>query len=307
MNLNALLVGLAIQPLVVLGTLLAGVLYAVGLKYAQRRGLASHHAAWQTVAFYGGLLILLIALDGPVAQLSSQFFWEHMLQHELLMLLVAPLLLLGAPLMPLWRVAPLGMRRGLLHWAMVQVWPRRVFEYLGRWLGQPWVAWILYVGVFGIWHEPAFYDLALTQQPLHVLEHLTFLATALLFWAQIVPSPPLRRRMSYLRQAVYVIGSAMAMNGLAALYMYSTAPLYPYYVRLPRPAGMISALVDQHIAGAVMDVPGTVLLFVAACALVALWLREDERTTDESTRPSAGRWGVPQPSGVAAGAGNGDA
>jgi cytochrome c oxidase assembly factor CtaG len=189
---------------------------------------------------------------------------------------------------------------------MLRVWPRRVAELVGHWFGLPWVAWVLYVGVFATWHVPVLYDLALTYPLLHVVEHISYLGTALLFWAQVVPSPPLRRRMSHLRQAMYVVGSAMAMNGLAALYMYSVTPLYPYYARLPRPVGMVSALVDQHIAGAVMDVPGTVLLFIAVSTLILLWLRDDERATDEPARPAAGRWHDERVPGAAAGAIHGD-
>ncbi|HEV7130039.1 MAG TPA: cytochrome c oxidase assembly protein [Ktedonobacterales bacterium] len=307
MPIAQLLDTLAIEPIVVLGIVLAALLYGVGLGYAVRHGLAPHHASWQTVAFYAGLLTMLLALNGPLDQLAHQLFWAHMLQHELLTLLVAPLLLLGAPLMPFWRVVPLGARREMLRWAMARVWPRRVGERVAHWLGQPRVSWVLFIAVFTVWHIPALYDLALTNSSVHGAEHLSFLGAALLFWAQIVPSRPLRRRMRYLPQLVYVAASAMAMNGLAALYMYSTAPLYPYYATLVRPAGTVSALVDQHIAGAVMDVPGTVLFFVAVCALMALWLRDDEHATDDPARPSSGRWSARPTSGAASGAAAGAA
>lgn len=300
MNLPALLAGLSIEPTVVAGLLIAALLYWWGARYSAQHGMARHHRWWQSLAFYLGLLVVFVALNGPLDVMAGQFFWAHMLQHELLILGAAPLLLLGAPLMPLWRAVPLGARRGSLGWAMTQRWPRRLAETLAHWLGGPRVAWVLFTAVFIVWHLPALYDLALRVEPVHVLEHMMFLGVALLFWAQVVPSVPLRRRMGYLAQAIYVGSSAMVMNGLSAVYMYSTAPMYPYYAALPRPAGVISALVDQHIAGAVMDVPGTVLIFVAISALILLWLRDDERHEDTGVRPSGGRWTTLPPSGAPA-------
>jgi cytochrome c oxidase assembly factor CtaG len=142
-----------------------------------------------------------------------------------------------------------------------------------------------------VWHLPALYDLALRSQAVHALEHALFLGTALLFWAQVVPSLPLHRRLPYMGQAIYLGSSAMVMNVLAAVYMYSTQPLYPYYAALARAAGGLTVMEDQHVAGAAMDVPGTLLFFGAIIGLVALWLREDERApADTGVRPSAGRW-----------------
>jgi putative membrane protein len=293
MNMQVLLTGWSFEPAVTLGIAAAGLMYWRGVRYAARRGLARRHRWWHSAAFVGGLLVVLIALESPIDTWSDQLFWVHMLQHELLTLVAAPLLLLGAPLMPLWRAVPLAGRRTSLGWALKQGWVIRLGDRLARFLGRPLIAWLLFVLVFNLWHVPALYDLALEHQPIHILEHLLFLGTALLFWAQIIPSRPLRRGLSYLRQALYLGSAAVEMNLIAATFMYSTGPIYPYYAALARPAGTISVVVDQHFAGAVMDVPGTILLFVAICGLLALWLREDERApaaADPRMYTGAGRW-----------------
>jgi putative membrane protein len=296
MNIQTLLTGWSFEPTVTLGIAIAGLMYWRGVRYSAEHGLARRHRWWHSLAFTGGLLTVLIALESPIDMWSGQLFWVHMLQHELLTLVAAPLLLLGAPLMPLWRAVPLPARRASLTWALKQGWPIRIGDWIARFFRRPLVAWILFLFVFNLWHVPPLYDLALEHQPIHVLEHALFLGTALLFWAQIIPSWPLRRQLSYLRQALYLGASAIEMNLIAALFMYSTGPIYPYYLALSRQPGAISVVVDQHFAGAVMDVPGTILLFVAISGLLALWLREDERAPAAADRTQvytgAGRWGT---------------
>jgi cytochrome c oxidase assembly factor CtaG len=296
MNIQALLTGWVFEPAVILGIAIAGLMYWRGVRYSAEHGLARRHRWWHSLAFTCGLLVVLIALESPIDTQAGQLFWVHMLQHELLMLVAAPLLLLGAPFLPLWRSIPLRARRTGLSWALKQGWPVRIGTSIAHFFRRPLVAWLLFVLVFSLWHVPALYDLALEQPPIHVLEHGLFLGSALLFWAQIIPSWPVRRRLSYLRQALFLGAAAVEMNLIAAFFMYSTGPIYPYYAALSRPAGAISVVVDQHFAGAVMDVPGTVLLFVAISALLALWLREDERApaaaADIRSYAGAGRWGV---------------
>jgi putative membrane protein len=296
MNLSSLLASWPLQPTVILGVLIGGALYWAGAAYSTRRGLAHRHRWWHSASFYAGLIVVLVALNGPIDALADQLFWAHMLQHELLVLLAAPLLLFGEPLMLMWRAVPLGARRASLEWFMTQRWPRRIWEGVAHIVGTPVVAWALFLAVFLSWHVPALYDLALLNTSVHVLEHVMFLGAALLFWAQVVPSRPLRQRLGYVAQLIYVGTAALVMNFLAAVYMYSTAPMYPYYAELPRASGAMPALVDQHIAGAVMDAPCTILFFLAICTLLLLWLREDERASSTpepaGARPSGGRWGT---------------
>lgn len=291
MNIPALFAAASLNPIVIVSLVLAGIMYARGLSYSTKHGLARQLRWWHAAAFFVGLYVVLVALGGPFDYWADRLFWVHMLQHELLTIVAAPLLLFGAPLMLLWRAVPLGARRTSLGWVLQRGWPLQVWHGIARVLGAPRVAWALFAGVFVLWHLPPLYDLALERTPIHILEHAMFLGTALLFWAQVIPSRPLHRRMSYLFQALYVGTSAVVMNGLAAMYMFSVSPIYPYYAALPRPVGTVSVLVDQHLAGAVMDVPGTMLFFTAIVALLALWLRDDERTSTQTGPTLAGgRW-----------------
>lgn len=288
MDLSAYLTGWQFDPTVIVPLGVSVLLYVHGVTYSSRRGLGRHLRWWRHVAFAGGLLAILIALESPLDAAADTLLWAHMIQHELLVLIAAPLLLLGAPAWPLWRGIPLVARRETLRWVLRQGWPRRVWHAVSSVLKRPLVAWLLFNCVFTIWHVPALYDLALDHQPIHVLEHLCFIVTALIFWAQVIPSRPSRTVLSYPRQAVYLGAAGIVSNVLGSVYIFSTSPLYTHYAALARPAGMMSALVDQHFGGAAMDIPSMLTFFLATIIVIGLWLQEEERAPDElSPLPAA--------------------
>lgn len=290
MTLQTLLQDWPFDPAVVGGVALSALLYWLGLRYSVRAGLIRHVRWWQVAAFVAGLLVALIALDSPLDTLADRWLWAHMIQHDLLTMVVPPLLLLGAPVWPFWRAIPLQARRASLGWVVRQRWPRRLWNAIERYALTPVPVWLLYVVVYAIWHIPSLYDAAIAQQSIHILEHIAFLGTALLLWAQVIPSHPLQPRLSYPMRALYVCAVGMYSNLIGSLFVFSVGPFYPHYAQLPRPAGAMTALVDQHLAGAAMDVPGTIVFFVAVSAVLWLWLRDDERA------PAA----RPLPAGVSA-------
>lgn len=277
MSIQQALTDWSFEPSVVVGVALAALLYWRGVIYSRPRGLARHWRWWHGVAFTGGLLAVFVALESALDDLAGQLLWAHMVQHELLVIVAAPLLLLGAPAMPAWRGVPLGARRVTLGWIVRQGWPRRVWHGISRWLTVPAIAWLLYNGLFAAWHIPALYDFALVHQPVHVLEHIMFLAVALIFWAQVIPSRPLKPRMSYPQQAIYLGAAGLFSNVMGAVFTFSVGPLYPFYAALPRPANSLTLLADQHLAGAAMDVPGMIIFFIATLSILGLWLLADER------------------------------
>lgn len=203
------------------------------------------------------------------------------------MFVAAPLLLAGAPLMPMWRAIPLETRRSSLRWLMLHRRPRRVALAIGHWLGKPRIVWLLFVGDFMAWHVPALYDLALRDQAIHDVEHLLFLGTALLFWVQVIPSAPLRPRLGYAAQALYTMTAGFAMQPVEMALTYDNSPLYTYYVQVQRPAGAMTALVDQTSSGGLMSL--VVMLIFGTTFIVLLWRWLDEaQRRDASTRRLGG-------------------
>jgi putative copper resistance protein D len=217
------------------------------------------------LAFFGGLAVLLAALIGPLDAAVATSFSAHMVQHLLLTMVAAPLLLLGAPVtlaIVAWPGAP---RRALL--AVVRSGPARLLTH-------PVVAWALFFGVLWGVHLTGVYDAALRNPTLHALEHVALLVTALLFWMPIVRADPAPSRLSYPARILYLFVAMPAMAFLGLVLVSARDPLYPMYAQVE---GTARAIADQQMAGAIMWA-GTMVLIVPALAFVLLdWMRADER------------------------------
>ena len=180
-----------------------------------------------------------------------------MLQHVLLVMVVAPLLVLAAPWHELWRPLPLGLRRGVAKPVARRRWAAPL-RRAGAGLARPIPAWIAFNANLLVWHWPRLYDLALRHEWVHDLEHVLFLATAVLFWAQVWDSPPLRARLSPFGRVAYVTAATVPSWLLAVILAMASTPLYPAYGGdAGRPWGM-SALTDQQLAAGMMWGPGGV-------------------------------------------------
>jgi cytochrome c oxidase assembly factor CtaG len=226
---------------------------------------------WQSVCFYCGLAVVAVALGSPLEALSRSLFWAHMVQHVLLLLVAPPLILLARPWMRLWRSLPLSWRRPIARAVGTRrstTWLRRI----GRALGRPLPSFVLFCGVLVSWHVPALFDATLRSEALHPLEHGLFFATAMLFWKQVIHSPPLRARLAAAQRIAYVVGAMVLSWGLAVVLALAPNPLYAHYAHeISRPGGL-SALGDQQIAAGIMWVPGSITFVIVIFVSVHRWL-----------------------------------
>lgn len=283
MGLPSLLSSLAnwpFDPAVVIGLVISAAFYWLGAHYMQTHGLGRRLVWWRMALFALGLLVIFLTLDSPLDAWSDQYLWAHMLQHELLALVGAPLLLLGEPLMVMWRGIPLRGRRVTARWFFQRSWPVRLFETLEGFFRRPVVSWLTFVILFSVWHLPTLYDLAADNPGVHAFEHICFIFGGLVFWSQFIPSFPFKPNLNPLGQTVYFFVAALWGNVLGWPFMFSTTPSYAHYIQIARTAGMISAITDQHIAGGVMDAADTAIFVSCTIAALALWLQEMERSTD---------------------------
>jgi cytochrome c oxidase assembly factor CtaG len=242
---------------------------------------------WRGTSFLGAIVAFLLAASAPIDILSSRLFWVHMVQHLLFLVVIAPLLVAAAPLLPLWLGLPRRARKLVKGAVKPNVW--RALYRAGQWLQQqPAIACgLLIIGTWA-WHWPPLYDLALTNAVIHDwCEHVTFLAVSIIFWAQVIPSPPLHSRLGYLGR-IGCVGIAIAQNVvLAALLGFAQVPLYAPYVHLAPGPGGLSALQDQQLGAGIMWTFGDVPFGMALSILVYRWLdsqSDDARIALEAQR-----------------------
>ncbi len=249
----------------------SGLLYALGDRRTASAPRERGAARARSACFYAALLVLVIALDSPIEQLSRQLFWAHMVQHVLLLMVAAPLIVLARPWMRLWRCLPLGTRRSVGR-ALSTGSRAAPLRGAARGLGRPAVSFVLFAATLLSWHVPALFDSTLRSEPLHVLEHGMFLGTALLFWKQVIASPPLHATLSAGARVLYVIGAMTVSWVLAIVLALASNPLYATYAHQAARPGGISALGDQQIAAGIMWVPGSITFVIVIFAYVHRWL-----------------------------------
>ncbi len=265
------------DPLILLSVGLVAIVYARGLRRTRRRTRRGSPELWRAGAFGSGLAILVVALQSPISTFDDRLFSMHMLQHMLLVLGAAPLLLIGAPLLPLLWGLPNQERRGVARLLS----PHGPFHKVGRRITQPLVAEMLFLTTLAFWHVPLLYDAAQGRSITHDVEHALLLGTAVLFWWPLLPPTDASRRMGHGLAVVYLAAAAVEGTVIGALLTFSSEPLYTTYRLAPRIAGL-SVLQDQQLAGLIMWVPSGLVYLSAILVQVGLLLRSDERNNRSS-------------------------
>jgi putative membrane protein len=248
----------SLHPSVLIGTGLLGALYFWGIGPLRRRlDLGPPPPAWQVASFCGGLLVLLLALNGPMHDLSDYYlFSAHMVQHLLLTLLLPPLLIAGTPG---WLLQPLLRRPGVRAAARI--------------LTKPVVAAMLYTVTIAVWHLTPFYELMMRNHDVHIATHLMFIVAATILWWPVMSPVPELPRLPYGLGMLYLFLVGIPMQIVAALITLSDEVRYPWYSAAPRTWGL-APLEDQQLGGLLMWVPGNLWMFLAIGVLFFKWSRE---------------------------------
>lgn len=231
-----------------------GAVYVFGV--ARLRSRASRISPRRILAGIGALFAAVVALMGPVEAAAHDLFAAHMVQHLVLILLIAPLLIAARPLRVIGSAASLTLRRRSVAWAEGS---------LGRALRSPLVVGSFMVSALAAWHAPPLYEAALRSQPIHVGEHASFLVAALAFWAAVLGRRPAGTRAA-LTFAVFLFSGA-----LGALMTFSGTVLYPGHGGGPSAWGL-TPLEDQQLAGVIMWIPSGASYVVAFGALFIAWM-----------------------------------
>ncbi|HET8561715.1 MAG TPA: cytochrome c oxidase assembly protein [Marmoricola sp.] len=252
---------------VVLGvaTVVAAAVYLRGLRRIHQHAQGRRRQRGRPWALAAGVLVVVTSTATPLGELLEHRMWTHMVQHVVLIMVAAPLLAWSAPGPVLLAGLPPTVRRPLV---------RTLHRLpLALVLSAP-VAWILQIAAMWLWHLPAAYDLAVTNELAHVLEHASFLLTAWLFWWHLLT--PTRHRLQGIPAVAYLAASVPPGAALGAVLTFPQHTLYPAQAQLAAEAG-IDPLLDQRIAGLVMWVPLDFVWLALAVLLFGRWLQTLER------------------------------
>jgi putative membrane protein len=251
------------DPVVVALLLISATLYVRGVRQLWQNGPRGIRR-WNITCYAVGWSSLVIALVSPLHSMGSVLFSAHMAQHEVLMVIAAPLLVLGKPLVPyLWGL-PIGLRRLVTHLVRRKVWRKAWTE-----ISSAPVACLLHGIALWIWHTPLLYQATITNEWVHSLQHFSFLGSALLFAWSLLQSHSGRRR--YGVAVFYTFITAVHTSLLGALLTFAPRPWYTVYTGTTMAWGY-TPLEDQQLGGLIMWVPAGIIYTLAGLAFFALWI-----------------------------------
>lgn len=255
---------------VTLAVVITALIYLRGW-YRLRNLLPTFVSTWQAPCFISGVLALWIAAGSPLAAFDDDLLSIHMVQHILLMAVAPPLILSGAPALPLLHGLPQrfvrGVLRPFLRWRPVQG--------VGRTLTHPPICWLAATVTLIGWHSPKAFEFALRSDFWHEVEHACFFATSILFWWPVVQPWPSIARWPRWSIPLYLFLGMMANDALSAFLAFCDRVLYPSYAGGSR-LFSISPLDDQAMAGALMWVVGSFVYLLPAVVITVRMLSPND-------------------------------
>jgi cytochrome c oxidase assembly factor CtaG len=285
---NAVFSSWEFNPWVLIPIVALGVLYTRGWLQLHRRA-PDRFGFSQLTAFVAGLITILCALLSPLDAFAGWLLTVHMIQHLLLMMVAPPLILWGAPYLPLLSSLP-------RHFSINGVGPflsSTVLRKVARFVSHPIFCWLTFISINVAWHLPAMYELALRSPSWHRLEHFSFLSTALLFWWPIIQPYPWVARTPRWMILPYLFLADFQNTALSAFLVFCDRVVYPTYETAPRITGL-TALEDQAAAGAMMWVAGSVF-FLIPVGLITIELLSTRRKVRRSLKRDIGHIGPIRP------------
>lgn len=249
--------------------LIAAALYGAGVARLWRHAGRGRGISFRQVAYFAaGVATIAAALLSPLDELGDRFFAAHMIQHELLMLVAAPLMVLSRPLGAwTWAFAPRARRR------IGNAVKARTWSAVWSLITEPLGAWVLHAVALWAWHVPSLFDAAVENEAIHALQHASFLGTALLFWWAVIGS---HSRTASGTALASLFTTMLHTSALGALLTLAVNPWYARY-----------ALADQQLGGLIMWVPGATAYVIAALVIVARLLRPATPVRLVPLRPGA--------------------
>jgi putative copper resistance protein D len=257
----------ALDPVPVILLVGAGVLYGWGVVRVNRLRPRHRWSRWRTTAFMAGLVVTALAVSSVIGVYDNELFWDHMVQHLMLIMVAAALFAMASPLDLAWRSTT-----GRAHELVTE----GLRSGVAKFFGHPAVAFVLYAIVIPISHLTSFYDYTLTHESLHDFEHVLFLVVGYLFWRQIFGSDPNCYRMHPALQMAYLF-LAVPIDTFTGLSLNGERrEIFAAYTAQHRTWGP-SLVTDLHLGGTIMWVGGDTLMLLPMIPLAVRWMRMEER------------------------------
>jgi putative membrane protein len=274
--------GWSFDPILVVTVAAASWGYTFGLRRLWTAGRGRGIPPRRAAAFFTGLVALVLALMSPLDELAIQLFSFHMIQHLLLILIAAPLIVYGAPVLVITLALPHTTRKGLR--ALERSRPMTLLKKVSF---NSAIAGAVFAFALWAWHFPSLYQAAVADGRWHVLEHSSFVAASLLFWTHVIGRR--RHRLDFAPAILLVFVSGLQSAALSVVLIFSGRALYPIHTRGARAWGL-SPLEDQQLAGAIMWTPVGLVFLVTIVVLLARWLKAMDRRRPPTEAGASVSW-----------------
>ena len=234
---------------------LVALFYKWGIRFYRNKPRFSE-LKWREFLFWIGVAVVTLSLCSPLDAFADRSFSMHMIQHLLLIMVGAPLILLGAPYLPVVKGMPVVLQKTVFIPLMRLIGFSRLLSVCFH----PVVSLFLMASLFWIWHYPPLYDLALRSEPWHLFEHFCFFYSALLFWASIVTPYPLPSKLGSLQKMMLILGATIQNSILSGIIVFQDRLIYGFSSN--NPFGL-DQHTDQTLGGLIMWVPGSMMYIFA--------------------------------------------
>lgn len=249
----------SIHPSTVIGLVALAAIYLWRASHANPEPIVS---GARKLSFFAALFVIFASLNGPLHDLSDDYlFSAHMVQHLLLTLAMPPLLIAGIP-----------------GWMLRPLLRNRTVAAIARRITKPIVCFAIFNIVIAAWHVPALYNLAMANHNVHILEHLMFMAAAVLMWWPLMSPLPELPRLAYPGQMLYCFLMSVPMSIVAVYITMADQVLYPAYASAPR-ISPLSPMDDQMLGGLIMWVPGGLIFALIMTVVFFKWAARGEDST----------------------------
>lgn len=262
------------DPVPITMMVVAAVAYLAGVRALSSAEPEQRWHLRRTVAFFAGLVVTFVAVESFIGIYDGVLFYDHMIQHLLLIMIAGPLFAMGAPIELLERSTS-----GRVHAVIKRCLDSRLSEVIGH----PIFGFVSYAVVIPVTHLTSFYNYTLENETVHNMEHLLYLVVGYLFWRPVVAIEPSRHRLHPGLRLLY-ISAAVPVDTFTGLALTATThEIFPAYLQMHRTWGP-SLLTDLHIGGAIMWVGGDTIMLLAMIPVAIVWIHHEERLAEEADR-----------------------